>query len=269
MNFDNITAVISDMDGVLCRGSEKLPGMNRFFDLLREADLPFILLTNNSSRQPTEYVKKLADMGVSDISPDNIVTSTVATIQFLKREYPNGADVHVLGAPALHEMIADAGFNLVEMDSQVTVVAIDRDLTYEKLKVASFNVQNGARFIGTNHDTSFPSPEGLAPGSGSIITAVAVASGVEPQYMGKPHAPMFQIALDRIGADPATTLMIGDRLDTDISGAQHLGMQTALVLSGVTTPDGLVDSDVQPTVAYESMDALVTAWDYQGGKRRR
>jgi len=269
VKFDDIQGVVCDMDGVLWRGSEPLPGMTDFFALMHEINMPLMLATNNSSRTPAMYVDKLKGMGVATVTEANIVNSGLATANFLLNEYPIGADVHVFGGEGLHKIIADAGFNPVERGAEVVVVGLSFDFTYQQLAGAVLNIRAGARFIATNPDPTFPSPEGLIPGAGSLVAAVQVASDAEPEIIGKPYAPMFQFALQQMNTDPAATLMIGDRLTTDIEGGQNARMQTALVFTGVTTPDMLVESDIQPTVAYEGLDALVKAWHYEGGKRRR
>jgi 4-nitrophenyl phosphatase len=269
VNYDDIQGVIADMDGVLWRGDEPLPGMDAFFALLHEADIPFMLATNNSSKTRTDYIHKLAKMGVTTVAESNIITSGTATIDFLLREYPIGADVQVLGGAGLHQMMQEAGFPLVEQGAEVVVVGLDFDVTYDKIKRAVLDIRAGARFIATNPDPTFPSPEGQIPGNGALVAAVQTGAGTPPEFMGKPHAPMFETALAAMGTDPAHTLMIGDRLNTDIQGAAALGMPTALLLSGVTTQDDLITSDIQPTIAYEGVGDVVKAWDYQGGKRRR
>ena len=269
MKFDEIHGVIADMDGVLWRGDQPIKGMQDFFALLADAALPFMLATNNSSKTPSDYIEKLAKMGVTTVTEANIVTSGTATVDFLLREYPIGADVHVLGGAGLHALIAEAGFAIVDNSAEVVVVGLDETLTYDKLKRATLNIRAGARFIATNPDITFPSPEGLAPGNGSIVAALQVATDATPEFIGKPHPPMFKTALATLGTDPASTLMIGDRINTDIQGAQAAGLQTILLLSGVTTTDDMTISDIQPVAAYESIADVVKAWNYTGGKRRR
>jgi 4-nitrophenyl phosphatase len=269
VNFDDIQGVVADMDGVLWRGKEPIKGMHEFFELLYDADLPFMLATNNSSRTRTDYVNKLAGMGVTTVTEDNIVTSGTTTVEFLLKEYPIGADIHVLGGPGLHSMVREAGFNIVNEGADVVIVGLATDLTYDNLSRASVNIRAGGRFIATNPDKTFPTPDGLVPGNGALVAAVQAATDVEPEFMGKPYAPMFRTALDRLGTDPSKTIMIGDRLNTDIEGAIGVGMQTVLLLSGVTTTDDLTASDIQPDIAFESIMDVVKAWNYTGGKRRR
>ena len=241
-----IKAVISDMDGVLWRGSQALPGMSEFFDLLFARGLDFALATNNSSRTRQDYVDKLASMGVSGIQRRHIVTSGTATVSFLKSQHPAGTPMYVVGGDGLKRMLTDAGFKLVEAGAEIVVCGVDFDLTYDKARTATLLIRAGARFIGTNPDTSFPAPEGLVPGAGSIIALIEAASGQAPAIIGKPERAMFDAALSQLGTRPEATLMIGDRIGTDIAGAQALGMKTALVMTGVETEDSLRASPVQP-----------------------
>ncbi len=269
MNFEDIHGVVCDMDGVLWRGDSPLPGLTDFFALMHEADIPFMLATNNSSKSPAQYIDKFKRLGVHTVQQHNIVNSGLATVHFLQQEYPRGADVHVLGGAGLHDVVREAGFPLVDEGAEVVVVGMDFELTYEKARRATLQIRAGGRFIGTNPDTSFPSPEGLIPGTGSLLAMLTAATDVQPEVIGKPHAPMFAFALAQTGTAPEHTLMIGDRISTDIAGGAGMGMKTALVFSGVSEPTDLIDSDVQPDVAYEDLAALLKAWNYQGGKRRR
>ncbi|MCY4063578.1 MAG: HAD-IIA family hydrolase [Chloroflexi bacterium] len=254
-----IKAVISDMDGVLWRGSQALPGMTNFFDLLFERELDFVLATNNSSRTQDDYVDKLASMGVSGVQPRHIVTSGTATVRYLQTRYPAGTPLHVLGGSGLKRMLSDAGFKLVDASADAVVCGIDVDLTYEKARTATLLIRAGARFIGTNPDPSFPAPEGLVPGAGSIIALIEAASGQSPTIIGKPARGMFDAALRQLEACPEETLMIGDRIGTDIAGAQALGIQTALVMTGVETEISLQQSEVRPDLVFAGLPELIEA----------
>jgi 4-nitrophenyl phosphatase len=260
VNFSSIIAFIADMDGVLWRGDVPLPGLSEFFERLRARGLPFALATNNSAKSPADYVAKLKRMGVPDIREDQIITSGTASVSYMQAHYPSGTRVYVLGGDGLRKILTDAGFTVSDDGADVVMVGFAPQLTYERLKTATLLIRGGADFIGTNPDPSIPTPEGLAPGAGSIIAAVRTATDCEPLIIGKPHPPMFEAALHFLGTHPAETLMIGDRLTTDIEGAQQVGLRTALVLSGVTTRDTLAASDVQPDGVYEDLAQLVTAW---------
>ena len=254
-----IKAVISDMDGVLWRGSQALPGITEFFDFLFERELDFVLATNNSRNTPADYVQKLASMGVAGIEPCHIVTSGTATASTLQAQYPAGTRVYVVGGDGLKQLLIQAGFELVETGAELVVCGIDFDLTYNKVKTATLLIRQGARFIGTNPDSSFPSPEGLVPGAGSIIALIESASGQTPTIIGKPERGMFEAALRQVEASPAETLMIGDRIGTDIAGAQALGIKTALVMTGVETEASLQASEVKPDAVFAGLPELVEA----------
>ena len=254
-----IKAIISDMDGVLWRGTQALPGMQDFFQLLSERELDFVLATNNSSRTRQDYVNKLAAMGVSDIEPRHIVTSGTATVSFLKTQYGAGARIHVVGGAGLKQMLQEAGYDLVDAGAEAVVCGVDFDLTYEKARKATLLVRAGARFIGTNPDPSFPAPEGLVPGAGSIIALIEAASSQQATIIGKPERGMFDAALSQLGTRPEETLMIGDRIGTDIAGAKALGINTALVMTGVETAESLQESDVQPDLVYAGLPQLTEA----------
>jgi len=254
-----IRAIISDMDGVLWRGNEPLPGLQAFFDWLDAAQMDFVLATNNSSRAPRSYVEKLATMGIYGVAPQQILTSGSVTVSRLQADYPDGADVYVVGGAGLVQQLRQAGFRLVESGAQVVVCGIDFELSYSKLKRATLLVRRGARFIGTNPDASFPAPEGLVPGAGSILALLEVATGSAPTVMGKPARAMFDVALQRLQTSPSETLMIGDRISTDIAGAQALGIQTALVMTGVETAQSLRASAVAPDAVFAGLPELLAA----------
>lgn len=259
MQAGDIRAVVADMDGVLWRGEQPLPGLKAFFALLRRRNLAWALATNNSSRTRQDYVDKLARMGVQDAPAERIVTSATATAAWLQRRYRPGTRVHVFGGDGLRAELQAAGFCPADEDVAVVVAGLHRRLSYEDLHRASHLIRAGARFIGTNPDTTFPAANGIAPGAGSLLAALQAASGVDPFIIGKPHAPMFEAALSLLGSDPAQTLMVGDRLNTDILGAAQAGMRTALVLTGITTRAALDASTLQPDLVCASLPALVTA----------
>lgn len=260
MDLSNIRAVISDMDGVLWHGEMPLPGIHEFFDLLHTQPIPYVLATNNSSKTRQDYVNKLAKMGVPGIPAERIVTSGTATAAYLQKHYAQGTSIHVFGAPALQQMVREAGFSLTDNgDAQAVVAGIKWDLTYEDLKRAAYLIRSGADFIGTNPDTTYPMPDGPAPGTGSVLAALQAATGREPVVIGKPYPHMFETALDLLGTQPGQTLMIGDRLNTDIAGACRLGLRTALVLSGISSADELDTSDVRPDIVFDDLPALVRA----------
>ncbi len=251
-----IQGVVMDMDGVVWRGDELLPGASALFNVLKQRGLPFAAATNNSAKSPTDYVHKLAHMGIEGIREDQVLTSGRVTISYLIKHYPPGTPVYVVGGDGLRQMVVRAGFDLSE-SARVVVVGVDFDLTYNKLKRATLLIRGGADFIGTNGDKTFPMPDGLVPGAGSIIAAIETATAQPPLMMGKPNRPMFDAALELLGTPAANTLMIGDRMDTDIDGAITAGLQTALVLTGVTTRAELEVSPTQPDYVFEGLPQLL------------
>lgn len=274
MKFSEIDAVVLDMDGVLWRGDEPLPGITETFQWLDEAQIPYALATNNSSKTPASYVSKLERMGIPGVPENRIVTSATATAAYLQTRYPAGTRLHVIGMAGLREILFDAGFDVADGDDadeapQAVVVGADFDINYEKLKRATLWIRAGLDFIGTNPDKTFPTPEGLIPGTGSLITLLEAATDRKAIIVGKPNRPMFEAALKILGTSPENTLMVGDRVSTDIAGAKQAGLKTVLLFTGVTSSDDLTQSDVWPDVAYEGLPQLIEAWAGQNWYRER
>jgi 4-nitrophenyl phosphatase len=260
MDFSAIDGVVMDMDGVVWRGDQVLPGAGALLDFLRWRELPYMAATNNSARSPADYVVKLAGMGLTGWTEDQILTSGRVTMSYLRDHYPPETPVFVVGGDGLKAMIARAGYELAD-NARVVVAGIDFDLTYSRVRRAALLIRAGADFIGTNEDATFPMPDGLVPGAGSIIALLKTATDRYPVVMGKPHRPMFDAALKALGTSPERTLMIGDRLDTDILGAQQAGLPAALVLTGVTSRRELDASPIRPDAVYDDLNALLAAWD--------
>jgi 4-nitrophenyl phosphatase len=254
----DITALVIDMDGVLWRGDDPLPGLVAFFELLRERPIAFRLATNNASKSPGQYVDKFASMGV-EIAPDEILTSAGVTAQHIAAVAP-GASVYAIG-DGLRQAVLDYGLHLSNGE-QADFVAVgwDPKLTYTELSEATLLIRAGARFIGTNPDRTWPSERGLLPGNGAILACLQAATDVEPFIIGKPERAIFDAALAAIGAEPAHTAMLGDRLETDILGAQNAGLPTILVLTGVSDEAGLAASSVKPDWIFDDIQELTRAW---------
>lgn len=262
LNLNEIEALVIDMDGVLWRGDEALPGLAGFFDLLHRHPLPYILATNNASQTPAQYVQKLANFGVT-VSPEHILTSSLATAAYLQHEFKAGASVYVVGQAGLREAMREAGFSLLDNAGQpadVVVAGIDFTLTYEKLKYASLLIRRGARFVGSNGDLTLPSEEGFLPGAGAILAAIQAATGVTPVTIGKPERLMFDIAVEKMGSRPERTAMLGDRLETDILGGQRAGLKTILVTTGVDNEDSMAAKGIYPDVVFSGIDELTRVW---------
>jgi 4-nitrophenyl phosphatase len=255
-------AWIFDMDGVLYRGSQPLPGVRELLDALTLRERQVMLATNNSMSTPEAYETRLAGMGI-DVPADAVLTSALATRDYLERELPAGSGIYVIGMPALREQLfAGTTFHPVQYGEEqpaAVVIGLDLAFTYEKLKAAHQALQQGALFIATNADTTLPTEAGLVPGAGSIVAALAAASGRQPIVIGKPETPMLEMAMLRMGVRPEETVMIGDRLDTDILAGERAGMPTVLVLTGVSTRDDLADAEALPDVVVSDLPSLVEA----------
>jgi 4-nitrophenyl phosphatase len=261
MNLSTLKTVLIDGDGVLWRADEAMPGFLDFFDVLRERGIDWALLTNNNTRTVDAYVKKLAGFGV-EVAKDRIFTSSTVTAAYLGEKYGYDAAVHAVGMSGLLDTLQEAGFQLStgeEMpDHEVVAVAagMDRGLNVDKVKVAMRLIMGGAEFVATNTDGSFPAPDGLSPGTGMVIGALQATSGVTPVVMGKPERAIYDVSMRAMKADPQTTAMLGDRLNTDILGAQRVGIGTIGVLSGVMTREELIESEVVPDVVFEGIAEL-------------
>lgn len=256
----NVTNLVIDMDGVLFLVDTPMPCLQEFIGFLRRRPVRFMLATNNATSTPQQYAAKLARMGVT-IGPEEILTSATATSHYLAREYPRGTRVHVFGEAPVREAMTEAGFVLADEDVAVVVASADRELNFAKISRAAKLVRGGARFIATNLDPTRPAPEGLLPGTGALISPIVVAAEQKPVAIGKPEPTMYELAMAEMGADPATTAALGDRLDTDILGGQRAGLTSILVLSGSTTPAELAAWQPAPDYVFADIGALLEAWE--------
>jgi 4-nitrophenyl phosphatase len=259
MELRSIKHLIVDMDGVLYRGSELIPGTAEFITFLRRAGIAFVLATNNSTKTPQQFVDKLAGMGVR-IEPDDILTSAQATAGHLAGIASPGARVFMVGQDGLRAALQEKGFDLVEEEAEYVVAGMDFTICYERLAQATLQIRAGAQFIGTNPDKTFPSERGIVPGAGSLLAFLGAATGVDPEVIGKPGTAMMAQALARMGARPEASAVLGDRLETDILAGQRAGLATLLVLSGVTNRTLLADSEIQPDLVFDDVAHLHAAW---------
>jgi 4-nitrophenyl phosphatase len=255
----DLQALVIDMDGVLWRGETPIAGLNSFFDFLQSRPIPFTLATNNARKTQEQYVQTLARFGVK-ISPEVVMTSSLASAEYLKTQFATGSRIHAVGQDGIRQAIIDAGFEIANTDVEAVVVGLDFELTYDKLKKATMLINQGARFIGTNPDLTFPFEYGIAPGNGAILAALTAATGQKPAIIGKPGAIMFELALKRMGTDGAHTAMVGDRLETDILGGQRAGLKTILVLTGISQPEELPESEIKPDWVFQDIAELTESW---------
>jgi 4-nitrophenyl phosphatase len=232
----SIRALILDMDGVLWLGAQPIGDLPGSFERIRKLGLKAILVTNNASRSTGFYLEKLLSFGVR-LEAWQVLSSGQALVYHLQKDHAECTDLYVIGEQALVDVLVQAGYRISEQEAQAVIVSLDRDLTYEKLRTATRLVRSGAALIATNFDPTIPTPTGLGPGAGAILAAVEASTGVSATIAGKPNPQSYQLALERLGCSAGQTLVIGDRLETDIAGAQSLGCRTALVLSGVTSQE--------------------------------
>lgn len=255
-HFPTLKALILDMDGVIWRGRQPIGDLAQLFSRLADLGLKVIFATNNATGTLSQYRQKLESMGVP-ANTSQIINSPLAVADYLKHQYPTGGPVYMIGEDGVLEALEQAGFYPADSDVLAVVAGLDRNFTYDKLRTATRLIQRGVPFIGTNPDKTFPSPEGLTPGAGSILAAIETASGVSPKIMGKPYPHLFELALSRLNTQPCETLVVGDRLDTDILGGYNAGCKTALVLSGVHSRADLIGWQPQPDFVADNLTDLI------------
>ena len=251
-------SLLIDLDGVVYEGERVLPGAAEFFRFLRARGLPFLLITNNSTLRPAEYVEKLARMDIQ-VAEREVLGSAEATAQYLRRAAEPGTRVYVIGEGGLKSAIEEAGFELAESDVAYVVVGLDRELDYRKLTLAVRLVIAGAAFIGPNPDTTLPMHDGIIPGAGSFQAAIRAATGVQALVIGKPEPTMFLMGAERLGLLPAEVAMLGDRLDTDIVGAKRAGLSALMVLTGVSRVEDVERSPEKPDFVFADLPAVQAA----------
>ncbi|MBI5840059.1 MAG: HAD-IIA family hydrolase [Chloroflexi bacterium] len=234
----NIKALILDMDGVIWRSDAPIGDLPSIFARIKERGLKFAFATNNGTKTPEEYCQKLAELGV-EIEPWQVVTSAMGIAFMLAQKYAPSTKIFMIGEDGIRLALEERGFEILPVETaaqaQAVVMGIDRGVNFEKIAEATLLVRAGIPFYTTNTDRTFPTPRGEIPGSGAWISVITTATGVDPIVAGKPRPFMMELALERLGAKKEETLIVGDRLETDIAAGQAVGCPTALVLSGVST----------------------------------
>ena len=243
-----------DMDGVIVRGNELIPGADAFLERLHQRQIKFLILTNNPIYTQVDLQHRLQRIGLN-ITTDHIYTSALATALFLKAQKPNGT-AFVLGESGLTEVLHEVGYVLTEHDPDYVVLGETTSLSYGKMTQAVRLVSQGARFIATNPDPNGPGDGGIVPACGAIAALIESASGVQPYFIGKPNPLMMRTALRYLGEHSENTIMIGDRMDTDIRVGTESGLETVLVLSGVTTRNMIDRYPYRPTRIVDSVADL-------------
>jgi 4-nitrophenyl phosphatase len=234
----HIKALILDMDGVIWRSDAPIGDLPSIFARIKERGLKYVFATNNGTKTPAEYQTKLADLGVR-VDESQIVTSAMGAAHMLAQKFPPGTKGFMIGEAGIREALVEKGFNIVAaenaQEADFFVMGIDRDITFDKMREATLLVRRGIPFYATNPDKTFPTPRGEIPGAGAWISVVTTATNIEPIYAGKPLPFMMELSLERLGTKKEETLVVGDRLETDIAAGQAVGCPCALVLSGVST----------------------------------
>lgn len=250
-----IRAWLTDMDGVLVHEGRALPGAPEFVRALRDAGLPFLVLTNNSIFTPRDLRARLAASGI-DVPEEAIFTSALATADFLATQVPGGS-AYAIGEAGLTTALYEAGYTLTESDPDYVVLGETRTYSFEAITKAVRLVQGGARFIATNPDVTGPSAEGDLPATGAVAAMITAATGREPYFVGKPNPMMFRSALNRIDGHSESTAMVGDRMDTDVVAGMEAGLLTYLVLTGSTRADDIRTYPFRPSHVVDSIADLV------------
>jgi NagD protein len=250
-----IRSWLMDMDGVLVREEHPIPGAAEFLARLRERELPFLVLTNNSIYTRRDLTARLAASGL-DVPEESIWTSALATADFLQSQRPGGS-AFVIGEAGLTTALHAAGYTLTERDPDYVVLGETRTYSFERIAQAIRLIATGARFIATNPDATGPTPDGPLPATGSVAALISKATGVDPYFVGKPNPLMMRSALNAIDAHSETTAMVGDRMDTDVVSGLEAGMFTVLVLTGSTQRAQAEAFPYRPSLIVDGIGDLV------------
>ncbi|MDR7252913.1 NagD protein [Nocardioides sp. BE266] len=248
---------LTDMDGVLVREEDPIPGAKEFIAALRDQDIPFLVLTNNSIFTPRDLRVRLLRSSGIDVPEDRIWTSALATAQFLDEQRPGGS-AYVVGESGLTQAVHDVGYVMTDQDPDYVVLGETRTYSFEAITKAIRLVNGGARFIATNPDPSGPSSQGMLPATGSVAALISTATGRQPYFIGKPNPLMMRSALNRLEAHSETTVMIGDRMDTDIISGLEAGLRTILVATGATERHEVENFPYRPSLVVDSIADVVS-----------
>lgn len=242
-----------DLDGTIYLGNQPIDAGKRFVDRLKEKNIPFLFVTNNTTKTPKAVQTRLRESFDIDVSENTIYTASLATVDYMK-DKGLGNRVYVIGEEGLKEAIYSSGFVLDEETPDYVVVALDTDLTYEKLAVATLAIQKGAHFIGTNPDKNIPTDRGLMPGAGSLIASIETSTQQSATYIGKPEAVMMEKALERLQLRASEVMMVGDNYETDIRAGIDNDIDTLLVLTGFTKEKDVATLPIAPTRVIKTLD---------------
>ncbi|EUJ43063.1 TIGR01457 family HAD-type hydrolase [Paenilisteria rocourtiae] len=234
-----------DLDGTMYLGSEPIPEAQGFIEKLDQAHIPYLYVTNNSSKTPEQVAATLRKFDIP-ATTNQVFTTSQATVQFMLEQVNRKKRVYLIGEEGVRHEIQKAGFELTSENPDFVVMGIDRDINYEKLAIATMAVREGAMFISTNGDAAIPTERGLLPGNGSITSVVTIATGVKPIFIGKPEAIIMEQAIAKLGVKKERVIMVGDNYETDILAGIRFGIDTLIVHTGFTSPEQLAMKEVQP-----------------------
>lgn len=251
-------AFICDMDGVIYHGNRLLKGVVSFVDWLVDEKKEFIFLTNSSERSPAELCQKLARLGL-EVPKERFYTSALATASFLNSQSPGGS-AYVIGEAGLTNALYDVGFSMNDVNPDYVIVGDSRTYNFEKIEKAVHLVMKGAKLIGTNPDLTGPSENGIMPATRALVAPIELSTGKQAYFVGKPNPLMMRTARKRLGCQSEETAIIGDRMDTDIIAGIESGMDTVLVLSGVTSEETMSDFPYRPSYIFNGVGDMVEAF---------
>lgn len=256
LDFENKKGFICDMDGVIYHGNKILPGVREFVEWLQKENKRFLFLTNSSERSPLELKQKLQRMGL-DVGEEHFYTSALATAHFLKTQKTN-CTAYVIGEPGLMNALYDQGIIMNDVNPDYVVVGETKNYNYENIVRAVRFVFNGAKLIGTNPDLTGPSENGIVPACRALVSPIELTTGQQAYYLGKPNPLMMKSGIKLLGVEPCDAVIVGDRMDTDIIAGIESGIETVLVLSGVTTPETLTTFPYRPSYIYNGVGDIIT-----------
>lgn len=243
------------MDGVIYHGNRLLPGVKEFVSWLKKEEKKFLFLTNSSERTLKELQEKLSRMGI-DVDKNVFYTSALATAQFLSSQKPKGT-AYIIGEAGLINAMYNVGYTMNNVDPDYVVVGDTRSYSYEKIEQAVNMVLKGAKLIGTNPDVSGPVEHGIAPSTKALIAPIELATGKKAYFVGKPNPLMMRIALRKIGCRREESVIIGDRMDTDIIAGIESEIDTCLVLSGISNEKTVEEFPYKPTIILNGVGDIV------------
>ena len=257
----HIKSLILDMDGVVWRADAPIGDLPSIFSGIRARGLKFVFATNNSTRTSDQYVEKLKEFGV-EVEPRQVVTSSQSAAHAMTQKFPPGTKVYMIGEEGLRAALQEKGFDVLSVEdapqAQAVVMGMDRGINFQKAAEATLLVRSGIPFYATNPDKTFPTPRGQIPGAGAWYSIVTTATDVQPIVAGKPFPFLMELSMERLGTTAGETLVIGDRLETDIAAGQGVGCPTALVLSGVSTREEAESWNPRIDIIVEDLETLLT-----------